>query len=155
MKKLLAALLFTLALQAEDYVVVKETALTSAAEVITIQAPASGFTTGTARMVAGWVDCTVTCVVTVERNGTAATATALTRTPMNNTGSTSKMLAFSGSDVGTGTIIGKFELLNGGGAPIGLSGITFTGNGTTKNITIRISSITGTVHVNIRWTELP
>lgn len=136
----------------EDYVVVKESSLSSAAEAITVQQPAA--TAATVRFYSGWIDCSVTCTVTIERNGTAATATALTRTPLNNTGSTSKATAWSGSDVGTGTVIGKFTLWGGGGVPLGLDGVILTGTGTTKNVTVRIASMTGTVHVDIRWSEV-
>lgn len=150
MKRL--ALLFVLALcaQAQDYVAVKETALTGAAEVITIQQPATGALT--VRFKTAWVDCSVACTITVERNGTGATATTLTPSPLNS--GTAKAKAWSGSNVGTGTVISKFSLPAGSGVPLNLAGITLVGNGISKNLTIRTSSITGTVHINIVWTEV-
>jgi hypothetical protein len=154
MKRLALFILLACLARAEDFTAVKETSLSSATEVITLQAPASG-ASASVRLVSGWIDCSVTCTITIERNGTAATMTALTPHPVNNTGSTAKTLVFSGADTGVGTVLAKFTLLNGGGIPLGLNGMSITGNGTTKNITIRTSSITGTVHINLRWTELP
>lgn len=150
MKRLILLLVFTLVAHAQDYSVVKETVLAAAAEVITVQQPASGALT--VRLKSAYIDCSVACTITLERNGTVAAGSTITPAPLN--AGTAKVTAWSSSTVGTGTVISKFTLPAGGGVPLDLSGISLIGNGTGKNFTIRTSSITGTVHVNIKLTEV-
>lgn len=142
--------LFALPLLAQDYVVVRESTLAATTEAITVQQPAAS--AKTVRFVSGWVDCAFACTVTIARNGTAASGTALTAVPLNS-GFTPTVTTWRSSNVGTGTTISTFSIPAGGGVPINLSGVVLSGTGTTKNLTVSISSGTGVVHVMLRWTE--
>lgn len=125
--------------------------LSSAATACTVQQPASG--AQNVRLVRAQVYCSVACSITQERNGTAATATAVTIklvNPDKTDAATAK--AWSASDVGVGTALSTLPL------PAGLSSITFDGvyligSGTAKNYTIRTNSITGDVTIVIQWEE--
>src|SRR5690242_4256563 len=81
------------------FVAFKQTALAGTAEVITVQQPASG--AKNVSFVAAYVDCSAVCTITLERDGTAATTTALTVVQVNpdfNVAATAN--AFSASNVG-------------------------------------------------------
>lgn len=133
------------------YTASKTTALSGAAEVVTVQQAASS--ARNVQFVSAFVDCTVACTVTIERNGTAATATALTPAPANPDASAAVATAWSGSNVGTGTVITRASIPAGGSLVVDLSRIYFTGSGAGKNLSVRTNSITGTVDIVITWTE--
>lgn len=139
------------AVRAQDYAATKATSLSGAAEVVTVQQPAA--TAATVRFVGVSIDCTVACTYTIERNGTAASSTTLTTVALLAGSAASKALAWSSSNVGTGTVIYRGQIAAGGGQTIPLSGVVLSGVGTTKNVTIRTNSITGDVKINFRWTE--
>ena len=134
-----------------SFVAQKTTALSSTAEVITIQQPSSG-----AKLVefkSAYIDCSVACTVTLERGGNGATTSALTAVSITS-GSIPVALAFSGSDVGTGTVLQVSTLSAGGYIVFDLSGINLLArNDPSQNFTLRTSSMTGTVHVTVKWTE--
>ena len=144
----------TPALAQREYVAVHETALTSAAEVDTVQAPAASGARVT-RFVRVTLYCSVACDWTVERNGTAATSTALTPVALSSSmPQTALTLAFSASNVGVGTIIGKYSCTaNMPTVVVPLDNVAFFGAGTTNNVTLRSTAITGTARVVIDFKE--
>lgn len=151
MYRLLLLIFFAVGAVAQDYIVLRESALSAAAEAITVQQPTT--LARTLRFSAAWVDCSVACTVTISRNGTAASSTALTPVPLNVGSAAAAATGWRSSNVGAGTVIGTFALPAGAGTPVNLSGVVLTGNGNTKNVTVSVASLTGTVHIMIRWTE--
>lgn len=148
---LIPACLFAQAPISPQYVVVRAVSLSASGEAVTIQQPASSskrvqFTSADAY-------CSVACDVTIERDGTAATATAATIAKLNGEAPTPRATAFSASDVGTGTVIGKRTLSAGGLVRFDLNSKWLQGDGTATNLTIRISSITGDTKINVYWRE--
>ncbi len=79
------------------FTVRKNTVLTAAAEVITLQQPATG--SKTVNFIGFYIDCSVACTVTLERNGAAATSTALTVNNINPNEPTIAGIAWSSSNV--------------------------------------------------------
>lgn len=144
--------LLTLPVFGQGFVVQKTTSLSGAAEVITVQQPA----TGSRRVLfnAAYVDCSVACTVTLERSGTPATATALTVNRINAGETAPSVLAFSGSDVGAGTVLSVISLSAGGSTVIDLTAMKWEKGTTTTNMSLRTSSITGTVHITIQFSEI-
>jgi hypothetical protein len=133
------------------YIVYKETTLSTAAEVITIQQPAVG--AKIVNFTDAFIYCSVPCNPQVELNGTAATATALTITPGSTLLATTSTTAWSASNVGSGTVVAKFAVPAGTTYPLDLSGIQLSTNNTSKNITIRTDAISGIVRIQLRWIE--
>ena len=134
------------------YTASRETTLSGAAETVTIQQPATNsgqhfFIDGAA------VYCSVDCVVTVERNGTAATSTAFTPTPLNPGVIAAKAQAFHTSNVGAGTLIGKYRVPAGSEKVIQLRGLRLRAN-YRDNLTVKTDSITGTVRILVKWAEV-
>lgn len=126
-----------------------------AAQALTIQNPSS---VKTARMLSAFIYCSVACTVTLERNGATATATALVAgikncNPKNPLIATSVMQAFSGSDVGNGAVMDTFTLTAGSWISIDLS-IFDLPQGLADNISLRSSSITGTITLTFKWREM-
>lgn len=137
------------ALSATDtYVVVRKSSLSSAAEAITVQLPSG--TTRTVAFRGASVDCSVACEVTIERDGTAATTTALSVAKVNGTSPASAASAYRSSNVGAGTEIGRQSVAAGGKLVLDL---TNKGLLAGENLTIKTNSISGDVIVNIEWTE--
>jgi hypothetical protein len=155
MKLLLSLFLLTAAAfaQTNSYGVTKVTTLAGAAEVITVQgAMAAG--TRLIRTVSFKnfdVTCSVACTVALERDGTAATATALTINPLNNNMPASTAVAFSGSNVGGGTVLSNYSLTAGQTISVSLAGKQLLQGA--DNLTLRTSSITGTTNINLTWDE--
>lgn len=133
------------------YTVVRDATLSGAAEVVTIQQPATG--ASKVRLLWASVYCSVACDVTQERNGTAATTTAATAAKVNpDKADSAAATVFHTSNVGVGTVISKTPT-SGGTATISFDKIVLVGDGTTKNYTIRTSSITGRVVIVLAWEE--
>lgn len=153
--KILSLLLLTLPFLAQaqiSYVVTKQTALSAAAEVITVQQPTTA--SKQVNFKTAYIDCSVACGLTIERNGTPATTTTLAvgNVNLNETAASSK--AFSSSNIGTGTVLATLSIPAGGSIVIDLSTIQFLqGADQGKNLTLRTSSITGTVNIIIGLTE--
>lgn len=143
-------LLFTLPLLGQEYTLVRTSSLSGAVEKLTVQQPSSGAKKITFKR--AFIQCSAACVVTVSRNGTAASGTALTPTPLI-TGNTATATGWRSSNAGSGTVLSTFSLAAGEGTPIDLTGIFLTGTGTTKNLSIATDSITATVYININWVE--
>ncbi|MFB3828949.1 MAG: hypothetical protein ACE15B_19440 [Bryobacteraceae bacterium] len=133
------------------YTAQREATLAGTAEVVTIQQPAT--TTGNHFFLdEAAVYCSVDCTFTVERSGTAATTTAFTPAPANPGIVAAKATAFHTSNVGASTVIGKYYVAAGGEKVVNLRAIRLR-NGTRDNLTVRTSSITGTVRILVRWAE--
>lgn len=121
----------------------------STAEAITVQI-ASG-SARSAYMLASSVYCSVECEITVERDGTAATATALTPVKMNSADSAVSATAYRSSDVGAADRTTSRQTI-GAGATIILDltpHVILAG----ENITVRTASASATVIINLQWTE--
>lgn len=150
--KLILFLLPSLLLGQISYVAQKTTTLSSAAEVITVQQPAAS-----SRILdfkSAYVDCSVTCTVTLERNGSPASSTALVILNINPNESTAASTGWSASNVGTGTVLSVVSIPASGSIIFDLSGIGLLANNSTgQNLSIRTSSITGTVHITVKYTE--
>jgi len=136
---------------APGYVAIKETSLSSAAEKVTVQQPATSpvqvsFSTAN-------VYCSVACDITLTMYGTAATATTLTPTAIGLAPG-AQAVAFSGSNVGTGITIAKYSLGAGATINLDISKLSLArGQGGIQNLSIGTSSITGTARIQIFWTE--
>lgn len=151
MKRILLSLLLVDPLLGQvAYSVSKTTVLSGAAEVITIQQPDTGGKT--VRFISAYMDSSAACPITIERNGAAATTLGLTINPVNPVISPNiAATAFSGSDVGVGTIITRANV--NGGLVVDLSRVVIFGSGTTKNLTLRTGTCTATVNIVITFTE--
>jgi hypothetical protein len=135
-----------------DYTVSYSTSLVAAANAVTIQQPATG--SKVVRFAGAYVYCSAECQITVERDGAAATATAATVVPIRTTTAAAVTKAFTSSDVGTGTVLGAYTIPPGGSQTIDLSMAGLYGDGTGKNLTVRIASMTGAIKVVIQFTEV-
>ncbi len=125
--------------------------LVGAAGVVTIQQPASG--SKKVHFEAAMVYCSVACVIELERDGTAATATAATEVALTPYG-TATAVGWSSSDVGNGTTINTIDVAAGSTVPIDLVGVMLAqGGGTAENFTLRSDSITGDIKMTIIWRE--
>jgi hypothetical protein len=155
MKKLL---LFTALLSSgiscfgQVYAVRKQTVLAGTAEVITIQQPATLARQVT--FISAYFDCSVACSFTLERNGTAATSTTLAVNNVNPGETAAATTAWSASNVGVGTVLASYNCPGACSIAIDLTGVTFAQvNGTGVNLTLRSSSITGTVDIIFKYSE--
>lgn len=158
--KSLAIFLLAFTLQAQtftqappNYGVSKVTVLNAAAEVITIQGNQPVNTRLIKVVVFKGFDatCSVACTITLERDGNAATTTTLAPGRLNGESLPSTALAFSASNVGVGTILAQYSLTAGGQIAINLTGKQLYSG--VENLTVRTSSITGTVNINVQWQE--
>ena len=135
-------------------VLVKTTSLSGTAEVITLQQNPTKTSRMIVRLVAAYVDCSVACTITLERNGSPASTTTLVPINLNPGTTTAAANGFSASNVGVGTVLGSYVIAAAGSLTIDLSSIYFTiNNDQSSNLTIRTSAITGTVDVIIKFTE--
>jgi hypothetical protein len=157
MKRFLLFLVLPLGLFGQtQYSASKATSLSGAAEVITIQGngssdPAFNRLTKVIALTSFDASCSVACSITLERDGTAATTTTLTPATLNAASPVATALAFSASNVGTGTVLAQYNVAAGGVLFVSLAGKELrTG---AQNLTVRTSSITGTVTVNLQWSE--
>jgi len=131
--------------------VFKATTLSGTAEVITLQQPASDGNFIRVEDVEVW--CSVACDVTLERDGAAATGTALTPIVQITYG-TSTTNAFHTSDAGVGTVITTKTLPLNTIIPIVFNGgLYLAPTSTGSNFTVRTSAITGDVKITIVWRE--
>lgn len=133
---------------AARYQVNRETALTAAAEKITVQG------TGTADAVyfeSADVYCSAACVVTFSRDGTAASTTALSPVAVGIASSVAPN-AYRSSNVGSGTTGRSYNIAAGGTMSFDLSAWYLpAGAPSTKNYSIATDSITATVRINIQF----
>lgn len=136
----------------QNYYMASHTAsLSSAVDAVTVQQPASG-----ARQVkfsGALVRCSVACTITLSQNGTKASTTALAVTPLNLS-PTPASVAFSASNVGSGTTIYTYNIASGDTSDhwIVLEGFTLA-PGQNSNLTLKTSSITGDTSIAIYFFE--
>lgn len=131
------------------------TSLSSAASVITVQRTTiSG--SKNIRFIIGYLHCSVACTITLERSGTAASTTSNTivnLNPANATKRSTTAFAYRSSNVGTGTTINTYNFETPGFLTIELHNFQLN-SGTADNLTLRSSSVTGTVSLGLVWREL-
>lgn len=154
--KLLLAVLMCAVLTGQQfdarYTIVKTTALVATAEKLTVQQPASG--AKRLRFTSASVFCSAACTATMSRDGTAATATALTPVALSGHYAASTASGFHTSDAGAGTVISVAYSIGAGALQVfDLEGIELAGNGTARNFSIETNAITGTVRIQIVWKE--
>ena len=154
MKKLIAvAALVAMSCGAQDtlneYIVYKQTALTAAAELITIQQPASPVMTVIGEIAS--VYCSVACDAIVYQLGSAATATTLATNALNG-GMASSAVAFSASNSTGGTAINTIAIAAGNTQTIDISRL-YISKGAGQNFSIGTNSITGSVRITVQWRE--
>lgn len=155
MKRLLTTFaLFSLAVFAQrgTYTVERKTALVGAAETITIQMPTAATATS-AQMMKAAVYCSVECEITLERDGVAATATALTPVVSYTGSSTVSASAYRSSDVGIGSVVARYTVAAGLTLPLDLGDVSLMKKVSPENFSIRTAAITGTVIIVIKWRE--
>jgi hypothetical protein len=155
MKRLLLLLLAVLPIGAQTYTYTasQTTVLAAAAEVVTIQAPGTAGSS-IARLItlAGVsLNCSVACTINVERDGTAATTTAITAVPLNRLFPPAEAQVFKSSNVGAGTVVASYPIAAGGTLSLDFTGKALSTGA--DNLTFRTNSITGTVVINAKWTE--
>lgn len=128
---------------------VERKSTTATAEAITVQVPAGS--PRTAQMNGATVYCSVECEVVIERDGTAATTTAITPAKMNSGDAAVTATAYRSSNVGTANrTTARFIIVAGGSLSIPLTEHRLIAG---ENITIRTSHASGTVLINMQWTE--
>jgi hypothetical protein len=137
----------------QSYTASQTTSLSAAAEVVTLQAPGSAGTIP-AKLIhlnAAAISCSVACTVTLERDGTAASTTALTPQAVNREAPAAIALAYHASNVGVGTVVAQYPIAAGGTLTLDLADkFLWTAQ---ENLTLRTNSITGTVYINVKWSE--
>lgn len=129
--------------------------LSTSATAATLQQPATNSlpvsfpssTTGGSPPVGASVYCSVACVATVSRNGTAATTTAGSVVNVNPNEPPAVVTFFTASNTTPGTTLAVFNIGAGGTQGIDLSVLKLGAGGTAVNLTISIASVTGTVNI--------
>jgi hypothetical protein len=135
------------------YTATCDTTPSAATTACTIQQPASG--AKTVEFVEAFISTAAATDITFTCNGTAASGTAVTPA-VNNPGvaSAATATAWHTSDAGSGTACGPTIPLSAGAAPtLNIADYQLRGNGTTKNFTIRASSMTGRIVIVVKWRE--
>lgn len=122
-------------------------ALSSSTQVITVALPSGS--ARTVRFDSAYLESTAACEFTLERDGTAATATALTVNAVN-TGTSNAALAYRDSDAGAGTVLSRFTVQANGSIAIDLAQ---KGLKAGENLTLRSASCTATVITALQWGE--
>jgi len=119
--------------------VIKTSTASMTADKLTIQQNQT--TPAVVRMAAGVVECTVAGTVTVLVGGTAPANTAATPSPVNPGGTASVLTAYTSSDVGAGTAVSVAYTFS-ANTPftLDLSHISFSGLGTTRNVSLSITT---------------
>ena len=154
MRLILIICLFAGSLLAQrgTYTVERKSALVASPDAITVQLPTAALATSALMMKAA-VYCSVECEITLERDGTAATATALTPVPLQTTFETVSANAYHSSNVGVGSVIARYTVAAGLTLPLDLVDVALLRNATPENFTIRVASMTGTIIRVIKWRE--
>lgn len=158
MKKLLFFLCFSLKLAATDvigvYLAYEEASLSSSSQKVTVQQISSGTRDLQFDTASLW--CSVDTTFSLSRTGTAATATSHTPLNINSWQPTATSIFYTSSDVGTGTLIRKYDYkANSPDIVVDLSDVLILRNaGTTGNITFSTTSISGTCRISITYKEV-
>lgn len=132
-----------------QYITFKETA--SATEKLTIQKPVGA----TKSIIFDYakVYCTVATTATLSIDGTAATTTTLTPTPMNES-PVSTALAFRSSNVGAGTVMDTYSVPAATTYTIDLSKFYINNDAVVpRNLTIATDTSSGTCRITIKHYE--
>ncbi|MEZ5398616.1 MAG: hypothetical protein R2729_03040 [Bryobacteraceae bacterium] len=125
--------------------------LSGAGGAITLQLPAKAGTRVYAQTAV--VRCSVACTVTQERDGSAATATAVTPVALNG-GATPAATLYQGSSSTGGSSLLPLSLSAGQAVTLDMTFTAFKRNAdAAQNHTWRVSSITGTFDVGVIWGE--
>jgi len=132
------------------FIAFKTHALVGAAATVTVQAPASGGKR--TQFLYATIHTTAAAVVTLRRDGTAASTTALTPFAANSSAA-AKNGAYHTSNAGTGTTVEVRSIAADATEKWNLTPHYWDGNGTTKNLTLASDAITATLDVTIVWTE--
>lgn len=135
------------------YTATCDTTPSAAATACTVQQPASG--ARNVEFVEAFISTAAATDITFTCNGTAASGTAVTPLPNNPAvASAAVATAWHTSNAGTGTACGPTIPLSASAATtLNISDYQLRGNGTTKNFTIRASSLTGRIVIVIKWRE--
>lgn len=143
----------SLAAQTRYLATTGDVSLTAAGTTLTIQAPAANAKQWTGETAV--IYCSVACNVTQAKNGSAATATTGTWTPINPAETTPAATSvFTASNVGSGTTVGPLIHMGAGQTlTIDLSKVSIGSTGTATNYSIAVSSITGTANISVIGTE--
>lgn len=125
---------------------------TATAEALTVQQPAS--TPGlNVQFELYYLSCSMACNVTISQNGTAATTTALTPTPLNGA-PPATVSGFRSSNVGSGTTLNTYYVAAGGTLALDLTKFYLNRNqGTAANLTFTVASASGTIQSMVQWIE--
>ncbi len=154
-KLLLLAIAACIPSMAQEYVAYYTFTLAGSAGIFTIQQPAAN--AKTVRFSEVYVSCSASCTITMERDGSAASTTAITPTKLRATYNNATATVFRDSNVGAGTVIQPGVFINASGGEswtvFDLKSLSLIGNGTGKNVTIKTNSITATVRISVKWSE--
>lgn len=157
MYKLLFLLLSTLIVgRAETtgvYEIFQEASLSSAVQKITLQQVASGTRDITIVSASMWCDVDTTFTLSV--NGTAATATSGTVKKLNAWQQSATAAVWTSSNVGSGTTLRTYPFSAGAGIiSTSFYKMVIPRNfGTTGNVTLSTTSITGNCKMSLTWEE--
>lgn len=141
-----------------EYYIEREVTLAGTAEVITIQIPAASARYLRMKLAQIWCS-TGSVECTIERDGTAATTTALTVKKVNPNAAwvpTSIASAFHTSNVGAGTQVGTKQTAYSSTPGLVLNmtpTVLEKASAAVRNLTIRTASYTGTVRISVMWEE--
>lgn len=140
-------------------VVIQETTVSSSTESVTIQQPASG-TARQVRLRKIQIAPSVDVLVELRRDGTAASATAITPGKMDGSFESPTVNAFRASNVGSGTLVDKFPAFGGAESAREFEQEVMMAaeNNTAKNITVKVMSaaggnFSGDVRIRMVWDE--
>jgi hypothetical protein len=138
--------------QSFHYSTVYNATVSSSAAVLTVQQPATPIVHAILRSVS--IYCSVACTVQVERDGSAATATAGTAASSTQEAPSAGVLVFTGSNVGSGTILSQaFQVSAGTSILVNLAGLEML-KAQPRNYSFRTNSISGTVQMTLLWDEV-
>ena len=148
MKYILILILAAAPSLAGTYTATKTTALTNAAETLTIHLPSTA--TSSVKFDGVSIYSSAACTFTIERDGTAPATTASTVVKLNSTDSTNQALAYHTSNVGSGTNIGTHYAAAGSTAAL-----DYRDKGLLKgeNFSVKTTGCTATVTIIIKWYE--
>lgn len=131
------------------FVFYQESVLAAAAEVVTIRKPAG--TSKTVRMKSAYIACSVACTFTIEVQGTWSAGTTITPTKTSSIYPASTMAVTYATTIASTTQIFKYSLTAGQDKTLDLSDMYLVA--TADAITIRTSSMTGTVQIGGLYQE--
>ena len=148
----------------QKFAVTYTATLSTSTAVVTVQHGATWvsagnvYTTKTVKFIKAYIYSATTLAFTIEKNGTLASSTAATINNLNaasTTANTTSSTAWTGSNVGTGTVYYTVEANTTIPYPLILDLSDFQLNGgTADNFTIRSASGSGIISITIIWQEL-